>query len=65
MKKKKITAEELKALIEKRFIITGPKALSQYALNKEIEGKKLAQLSLYSSKLKTAQDIPNERGPLT
>lgn len=57
--------KQLKALIKKRFVVATPKPLSKYALSKEIESQKLRQLSAYSKKLRTAADIPNEKGDLT
>lgn len=60
-----MTREEIKAMVRRRFIVSGRVRYRNYVEDKKIEDKKLESLSAYSKKLKTAADIPNEKGDLT
>ena len=62
---KEMTDDEIRELVKKRFVVSGYKGYMNHAVDKEIENRKLARLAVYSKKLRTAHDIPNEKGDLT
>lgn len=59
---KEMTDEEIKAMVRRRFIVSGRVRYRNYVEDKKIEDKKLESLSAYSKKLKASDDIPNKKG---
>lgn len=62
---KEMTDEEIKAIVEKRWIAGGRIGSLTYAMRKEKEEQVLAARRRYANGLRTAQDIPNEKRDLT
>jgi hypothetical protein len=62
---KEMTDEEIREMVKKRFVVSGYKGYMKSAVDREIEKREMRKLTKYAAKLRTAQDIPNEKGDLT
>ena len=62
---KEMTDEEIREIVEKRWIAGGRIGSLTYAIRKEKEDRILAARRRYANALRTVQDIPNEKGDLT
>jgi len=60
-----MTEEEIKAIVEKRWIAGGRVGSLTYAIRKEKEEQILIERRRYANGLRNAADIPNEKGDLT
>ena len=62
---KEMTDDEIREMVRKRWLAAGCIGSVNFQIEKEIQNNRFNKLRKYAKKLRTEQNIPNERGPLT